>query len=156
PVPATGRVVRLASVTPSSPVGRFSYAEIDDIQRRTQSFEGVAAARNAIFGFSRSRDEQPRLTVGQLVNGDFFSTLRVAPALGRALTALDDRVAGASPVVVISYGMWQREFGGRPDIVGRSLRLNAAEFTIVGVAPQWFTGVNPFLQPALYVPRAMI
>ena len=156
PVPGTGAVVRLTSVTQSSPVGRFSYPEIDEIQKRTQSFEGLATSRNAIFGFSRSRDEQPRVLVGVLVNGDFFSTLRVAPAAGRVFSAQDDQIASARPVTVISYGMWQREFGGRPDVVGGALRLNGIELTIVGVAPQWFTGVHPFFQPALYVPHAMI
>lgn len=63
---------------------------------------------------------------------------------------------GRNAVVVISYGTWQREFGGRPDVIGRRIRLNAVEFAIVGVAPEWFVGVHPFLQPALYVPRMMI
>jgi len=156
PVPATGRVVRLTSLTQSNPVGRFSYADIDDIQKRTQSFEGLAASKTALFGFSRGRDEQPRMTVGILVNGDFFSTLRVRPALGRAFTAADDQVPGRDAVVILSHGMWQREFGGRPDVVGRPVRLNGAEFTIVGIAPPWFTGVHPFFQPALYVPRMMM
>ena len=156
PVPATSRVVRLTSLTRSNPVGRFSYPEAEDIQRQAQSFEGLATAKNAAFGFARSRDEQPRITIGLLVNGDFFTTLGVAPALGRAFSAADDQVAGRSPVVVISYGTWQREFGGRSDVVGRTLRLNGVEFTIVGVTPQWFTGVHPFLQPALYVPRIMM
>src|SRR5262245_52538426 len=77
PVPESRRVVRLTSVTQTSSVGRFSYAELDDIQRRTRSFEGLATSRNAAFGFSQGRDEQPRITLGLLVNGDFFSTLRV-------------------------------------------------------------------------------
>jgi len=156
PVRATSRVVRLTSVTQSNPVGRFSYAEVDEIQQRAQSFEGLATSKNALLGFSQRPGEQPRVTVGILVNGDFFSTLGVAPVLGRALTAADDQVPGLSPVVVISYAMWQREFGGSADVIGRPLRLNAVEFTIVGVSPQWFTGVHPFFQPAVYVPRMMI
>ena len=156
PVPATSRVVRLTSVTQSTPVGRFSYAEVDEIQRRAQSFEGLATSKNALFGFSQRPGEQPRITVGILVNGDFFSTLRVAPVLGRTFTAADDQVPGRSPVVVISDAMWQREFGGRRDVIGRPLGLNGVGFTIVGVAPRWFTGVHPFFQPALYVPRMMI
>src|SRR5262252_785199 len=156
PVPATSRVVRLAAVTDSNPVGRFSYAEIDDIGRRAQSFAGLATARNALFGFARARGEQPRVTIGVLVNGEFFSTLGVAPALGRAFAAADDRAPGERAVVVISHAMWQREFAGRPDVLGQTIRLNQSEFTIVGVAPAWFTGVHPLLQPALYVPRTMI
>src|SRR5262245_39749788 len=155
PVPQTGRVVRLTSLTQSDPVGRFSYVETDEIQARTQSFDGLATSRNALFGLSVGRDVQPRIAMGILVNGDFFSTLRVKPALGRAFDAEDDRIGG-NPAVIISHGTWQREFGGRPDIIGRSLRLNANEFTIVGVTPEWFTGVHPFLQPALYVPHTMI
>ena len=156
PVPETARVVRLTSLTQNSPVGRFSHPEADEIQKRGQAFEGPATSQNAIFGFSQGREEQPRIAVGLLVNGDFFSTLRVAPLLGRGFTAADDQVPGRNPVVVLSHGMWQREFGGRTDVIGRRLRLNAIEFTIVGVAPEWFTGVHPFLQPALYVPRMMI
>jgi len=156
PVPGTSRVVRLSSLTDNNPVGRFSYAEIDDIGARAQSFAGLATSKDAMFGFARARGEQPRVTVGVLVNGDFFSTLGVAPALGRALTRGDDRTPGERPVVVISHGMWQREFGGRADIVGQTVRLNASEFTIVGVAPERFTGLHPFLQPALYVPHTMI
>ena len=156
PVPATGRVVRLTSVTQSSPVGRFSYREIDEIGQQARSFEGLATAKNAVFGLSQAPDVQPRVTLGVLVNGTFFSALGVRPALGRAFTPADDQAPGRSPVTVISYGMWQRDFGGRSDVIGRSVRLNAMEFTIVGVAPEWFTGVHPFFQPALYVPRMMI
>jgi macrolide transport system ATP-binding/permease protein len=156
PVPDTGRVVRLTSLTQSNPVGRFSNAEVDEIAKRTQSFAGLATVANAVFGYSQAANEQPRVTFGVLVNGEFFSTLGVRPLLGRAFTADDDRVPGRSPVVVISDGMWQREYGGRTDVVGRTIRLNAVEFTIVGVAPEWFTGVHPFFQPALYVPRMMV
>src|SRR5262249_51713974 len=155
-VPATGRVVRLTSFTQSNPVGRFSYADIDDFRQRTQSFDGLATSKTASFGFSRGRDEQPRMTIGIFVNGDFFRTLRVMPALGRVFDAGDDRVPGRDAVVILSHGMWRREFGGSPDGIGRQVRLNGADFTIVGVAPPWFTGVHPYFPPALYVPRVMI
>jgi predicted permease len=156
PVPSTGRVVRLTSLTQSNPVGRFSYAELEDLQKRAQSFEGLATSKNAAFGFSRGRDEQPRVVIGIFVNGEFFSTLGVTPALGRAFSADDDQAPGRNAVVVLSHGTWQREFGGRSDVIGQLLRLNGVEFTIVGVAPEWFTGVHPFFQPAVYVPRMMI
>ena len=156
PVPGTSRVVRLASLTDSRSLGRFSYAEVDDVAREAQSFAGLATAKNALFGFARVRGEQPRVTFGVLVNGGFFSTLGVAPALGRALTADDDRTPGERAVVVISHAMWQREFAGRTDVLGQTIRLNQSEFTVVGVAPAWFTGVHPLLQPALYVPHTMM
>src|SRR5262249_13942524 len=78
------------------------------------------------------------------------------PALGRVFTAAEDQLPGRSPVVVLSYGLWQRDFGGRADVIGRTVRLNATEVTIVGVAPQSFTGVHAFFQPSLYVPRTLV
>ncbi len=155
-VPDTGRVVRLVSVTQTSAAGRFSYAEAADIQKGTRSFDGFATSRNASVGFAQRREDQPRATVGAVVNGEFFSTLRVPAALGRTFTADDDRVPGGHPVAMISHAMWQRDFAGRPDVVGRAVRLNSIDFTIVGVVAEWFTGVQPFLQPALYVPAAMV
>ena len=106
PVPGTSRVVRLTSVTQSSPVGRFSWAEVDDIRRDAQSFAGLSASQNAGFGLAQTRDEQPRVVIGLLVNGEFFSALGVTPALGRVFTAADDAAPGRSPVVVLSYGTW--------------------------------------------------
>jgi predicted permease len=156
PVPDTGRVVRLTSVTQGSPIGRFSHPEADEIRTRAQAFSGLAASQNGLFGFSQTPEQQPRVTIGLLVNRDFFSTLGVRPVLGRAFTADEDEVPGRDAVVIISYGTWQREFGGRSDVIGRRIRLNAVEFTVVGVVPEWFVGVHPFLQPALYVPRMMI
>ena len=155
-VPDTARVVRLASATQASATGGLSYPELDDLQARARSISGLAAAQTAGFGLSRARDEQPRVAVGLLVNGGFFSALQVAPVIGRGFTADEDRVPGRDAVVVISYGTWQRDFGGRADAVGRTLRLNGVEFVIVGVAPESFRGVHPFLRPALYVPRMML
>ena len=156
PVPETSRIVRIASVTQNDAVAGFSYPELDEIAARTQTFAGVAGAQTAILGVSQTRDEQPRMAVALLVNGGFFSTLDVTPAAGRVIGDGEDRAPGRTPVVVISYGMWRRDFSRRADAVGRTIRLNGAEFTIVGVTPESFRGVHPFLQPALYVPRMMI
>src|SRR5262245_23026280 len=136
PVPDTGRVVRLTSTTQGSAVGRFSYPEADEIRGRARSFSGLATSQNGVFGFSRTADEEPRVTVGVLVNGDFFSALDVRPVLGRGFNPDEDQVPGRIAVVVISYGTWQREFGGRPDVIGQRIRLNAVEFAVIGVAPE--------------------
>src|SRR6185436_2271364 len=77
PVPDTGRVVRLTSVTQGSPIGRFSHPEADEIRTRAQAFSGLAASQNGLFGFSQTPEQQPRVTIGLLVNRDFFSTLGV-------------------------------------------------------------------------------
>src|SRR6185312_6735844 len=72
------------------------------------------------------------------VSADFFSTLGVSPILGRTFRA-DDDLVGAAPVVVLSGGLWKREFGSTRDIVGKSMVLNGAAYTIIGVIPAGFT-----------------
>jgi putative ABC transport system permease protein len=71
------------------------------------------------------------------VTGNFFSVLGVDPALGRALRPSDD-VPGAAPVTVISYGFWQRQFGGNPSVLGHALDWNGKRYTVIGVLPRGF------------------
>ena len=77
------------------------------------------------------------------------------PALGRLLTPGDDVTPGAHPVVVIAYDFWQTRFGGRPDVIGREIRLNGHVFTIVGVAPAGFPGPQLGSVRQIYVPMMM-
>jgi predicted permease len=77
----------------------------------------------------------------QYVSGNYFEELGVAPVLGRPLSADDDRV-GREVVVVISHRLWQRLFGGTPDVLGRPLRVNGTVATVVGVAPARFFGLS--------------
>jgi predicted permease len=78
---------------------------------------------------------------GQLVSGEYFSTLGVQPALGRMLMPDDNRLVDGHSVAVISHGYWQRRFGGLPSVIGRQIELNRHSFTIVGVGPRSFAGV---------------
>jgi predicted permease len=89
------------------------------------------------------------------VTGNYFQVLGVRPALGRLFGPEDDRVPGASPVLVISHGAWQRRFGGSADVVGRTIRVNGAPFTIIGVGPAGFHGVNSLFGPDGWVPTMM-
>ena len=79
---------------------------------------------------------------GEIVSGSFFSTVGVGTALGRPLGPADDSPS-APPAVVLSYGYWQSAFGGERSAVGRTIRLNGAPFTIVGVADPRFTNLAP-------------
>jgi predicted permease len=82
------------------------------------------------------------LVNGQLVSGDFFQTTGVKAAFGRVIFPSDDS-ASATPVAVLSYGYWQSAFGGKRDVIGRTIELNRASFTIIGVADQRFRGLSP-------------
>lgn len=89
----------------------------------------------------------------ELVSGEFFDVLRVAPLKGRLLGPEDDRVPDGHPVVVIGEALWEEQFGRDPDVVGRVARFNERELTVVGVVPGDFGGVT--LQAQAWVPLAM-
>ncbi len=92
---------------------------------------------------------------GQLVSGNYFSTLGIHPALGRGFLPEEDASLGATPVAVISFGLWRRMFDGDPGVTSRSLRLNGRNYMIVGVAPSGFQGINSIYAADVWVPMAM-
>ncbi|MGB0034122.1 MAG: ABC transporter permease [Candidatus Acidiferrales bacterium] len=86
----------------------------------------------------------------EVVSAEFFSTLGVPTSAGRTLTGNDDQ-SGAEPVIVLSCGYWQDDFGSDPSVVGRTLALNGAVFTIVGVAPKEFFGLQLIVIPNMWI-----
>jgi predicted permease len=98
-----------------------------------------------------SGDGAARMAEGELVSQNYFQTLGVGAALGR-LPQPDDERPGAPPVAVLDYGYWQRMFGGAANVVGRTIRLNNAVFTIAGVADPGFTRLTPGKSVDLWVP----
>ena len=93
---------------------------------------------------------------GLIVSGNYFTVLRVRPALGRGFLPEEDKTASTHPVVVIGYGLWQRRFGADPGLVGRTVSLNAYPFTVVGIAPSEFDGTVAGGAPDVYVPIMMM
>ncbi len=114
------------------------------------------ATLDGIFAWTMT--ERASLTVGNQtdvvshasVTGDYHRILGLRPAVGRLLTAEDDQPGAAT--AVISYGYWQRRFGGDPSIVGSGVTLNQLPFTIVGVEPAGFAGVNLEFSPDVTIP----
>ena len=94
-------------------------------------------------GFRLATPAGAELAMGQLVSGNCFEVLGVSPVLGRLLQAADDRGPGGPLVAVISYDFWHRRFGGDAGIVGRSFELMGQPFTVVGVTPREFFGLEP-------------
>ena len=88
---------------------------------------------------------------GEMVSGNYFSLLGVSPLLGRAIADADLEPAAAN-VAMLSYSYWSRQFGAEPSVLGRRIAINGAPFTIVGVAPRGFVGVDPQLAPDLWFP----
>jgi predicted permease len=98
---------------------------------------------------------EPEQVFGQIVSGSYFEVLGPPFAAGRPFGADDDRQLGERPVTVLSYGLWQRRFGGRADIVNQQITLNGHPFTIVGVTAEGFRGTQPVGGAELWVPFAM-
>ena len=130
-----------------------SYPDYLDLKARNSVFTDMIGYSPMFAAVSLS--DRPRLVLGQVVTANHFQMLGIHPALGRLLVPEDDR-PGAERVVALSYRMWQREFGGDPNVVGRPLALRGQAYTIVGVAPASFTGVVPLLTPELWVPSAHV
>ncbi|MCY4121153.1 MAG: ABC transporter permease [Acidobacteria bacterium] len=113
---------------------------IDALAEETPAFKGF-------FGwFSRpinlSAGDDGRWVNGELVTGQYYRTLGVAPAIGRLLNDEDVRNAIADPVCVLSHGLWQRAFGGDPGVVGRTVLLNGHGYRVVGVTARGFHGAE--------------
>lgn len=96
--------------------------------------------------------DQAEIIDGQAVSGNYFTGLRLNPALGRAITEEDDR-PGATPVVILSYQLWQDRFGADPNVIGQQLKLNQQSLTIIGVTPRGFSGtLQVGFHPAVTIP----
>lgn len=156
PVPQSGDIVSLVSTSRDSAFDRFSYREYLDIRRHTKSYDGVIATGNIrAVGFSPEPGVTPLVRAGMLVSGNFFSVLGVVPQLGRGFRVDEDEAPGRDAVTVLGPDFWRREFASDPSVIGRTIRLNGASFTVIGVAPDTFQGLLIFTRPDFYVPTAM-
>ena len=110
-------------------------ANFVDWRDQSQNFEGMAAIADESFNLTGSGD--PERLEGRRVSATMFPLLGVEPQIGRVFTAAEDQ-SGAQRVVVLSYPLWQRRFGGDPGIIGQSLTLNGESYVVVGVMPARF------------------
>lgn len=143
-----GRVVAVSSVDAARPglTLNMSYPDYLDVRAGVKAFQDVAVwdwqPYNLRSGATAS------FVGGARVSGSFFSTLGVAPLLGRSFTADDDR-AGAAPVLLLSEELWKSRFGARPDVVGSTVRLDGTAYTVIGVEP---SGIGFPERTRLWVP----
>jgi putative ABC transport system permease protein len=128
----------LVQVTMGSP-WYFSNPIWEQLRDRQDIFAGVFAYGR--WNFNLARGGEVRNVNGQYVSGEYFDTLGVRTVLGRTLTRADDR-RGCAGTAVLSHGFWQREYGGRADILGKTISIDDHPFEIVGVTEPGFTGVE--------------
>jgi putative ABC transport system permease protein len=118
----------------------FTYAIWEQVRDQQQPFSGMAVWSSTNFNLAEGG--RSRIVRGMYVNGEFFQTLGVAPVAGRLLSAADDQRGCGLPGAVISYAFWQKEFAGKPSVLGSKLVIDGHPTEVVGVTPPDFYGVE--------------
>jgi predicted permease len=138
-----------ASTKPDGPRGNMTYPDVDDM-RSLPVATGVMAFGHVQANVAHAGRAE-RLD-GQIVTGDYFRVLGIRPHRGRLIAPENDKPGEAA--AVLSFGLWQRMFGGRDDAVGAGIHINGAPFTISGIAPRGFRGPDVFSHSDVWVPIA--
>jgi putative ABC transport system permease protein len=138
PYPEPERLVRVWESAPTKGAFRNVVNPLNflDWRDHSRSFESMAAILDLMTNLSANGE--PVAVQGLQVSPQFFSILRVPPLLGRTFTS-EDGVAGHHQVVIISYELWQRQFGANPQIIGQKMDVDAVPFTVIGVMPRSFS-----------------
>ncbi len=130
-----------------------SYPNARDYREKNDVFQSSALMLHT--GANLDASGTPELINAELVTGNYFDVLGVQFNHGRGFLPEEDLKPGASPVVVLSYALWQRRFGGDATVVNRTIALDRQPFTVIGVAPRGFRGANALAGPDLWVPMMM-
>ncbi len=133
--PEPDRLVALFETSKETPVMAAAYPNYLDWRAEQTVFEDLAARMPA--GGVITGGAEPQRVIGRWVTASFFSTLGVKPLVGRFFSEQEDQ-PGADRVMVLSYGLWQRLFGGDVDLIGKTIFYNSESWTVVGVTPQGF------------------
>jgi len=127
-----------------------SYPDYVDLRDRSHSFDGMAAYEISTAGLDS--DGNPAPIWLYTASGNYFDVLKVQPYLGRFFHATDEHGPNSAPYIVLSYAYWASHFQSDHGVVGRVVRLNKHAYTILGVAPQGFSGTELFYAPDLWAP----
>ncbi|MGA2049588.1 MAG: ABC transporter permease [Terracidiphilus sp.] len=127
-----------------------SYPDYVDLRDRSHSFDGMLVCEISTAGLDS--DGNPAAIWLYTASGNYFDVLRVQPYLGRFFHATDEHGPNSAPYIVLSYAYWASHFQSDHGVVGRVVRLNKHAYTILGVAPQGFSGTELFYAPDLWAP----
>jgi predicted permease len=131
-----------------------SYADLKDFQDGNQAFRAIAGYTSPRV-ITLQRGSASERMFCELATGNYFDALGLRPAAGRFFARDEDSTPGGHPVAVLNFATWQARFGGSQAVIGRTLRINNVELTVIGVAPPKFIGVNAIFGPDLWIPAAM-
>ena len=131
----------------------MSYPMYRDFRDKADVFDGVICRRS--FSVDLGHSGRVDRAIAEIVTGNYFAVLGVQAALGRALTAEDDRKVLAHPVVVLGYDYWRSKFGSDPRILNQTVTINKAPYTVIGVAEAGFQGMEVGDATQMFVPMMM-
>jgi predicted permease len=150
---APGRLVGVYSRDDKTPDSyrAFSYPEYRTLRDDASVFEGLLAQNFAMIGLGE-KDATRRVFAG-VVSSNFFETLGVPLHRGRVFTPEEETPGSERPVAIVGYGLWKKT--GDPDLLGKTLRVNGRAVTVVGIAPEGFSGTMAIASPELWLPLGM-
>jgi predicted permease len=149
-----GRLVELETVAPDGSMVRGSWLDFREYRDRLAPAATVAAHDETAFNLGQAEHAKP--VWGELVSGNYFAVLGVRPALGRVFSREESTdTPGTHPVAVISHRLWTNEFGAAVSVLGKTVRVNRHNLTIIGVTPPKFRGAMAGMQCDLWVPFTM-
>ena len=131
-----------------------SYPDFQDIERGADALAGLTASsyvRGIIASSGRGA-----LVTGEAVTANYFDLLGIPLEHGRGFRADENLVADGSPVIVVSYGLWQRSLGGSAAVIGQPVKISGLDYTVIGVASRQFTGLLPGIAADFWVPLMMV
>ena len=131
----------------------FSYPVYRDLRDRAAGLSHVVAYDASVVALQNGNATERVLR--ELVSGNYFQCLQTKAFLGRLLSPEDDQQPGGHPVAVLTYGYWRERFGGDPNVLDQTIRLNGYPFTVIGVAEPRFRGLRAAFRPAVVVPMMM-
>lgn len=157
PVPRASEVVSILGQAPDTGFGNrnLSYPDYVDLRDTSTRFDSIVAYTIVLTSFTNRSNEPAQRKVGMAVSGNFFEAMEVRPSIGRPLRPGENEVSGRDPVVVLDHDEWRQQFAADPSIVDKRITLGGVEFTVVGVTPEGFTGIDHDVKPAFYIPIAM-
>jgi macrolide transport system ATP-binding/permease protein len=153
PVPRPSELVVLFTSNASSRFLYTSHLNFRDYREALPMFSGMAASVRTKAAISGG--DHPVQVAAELVTGNYFELLELKPAVGHFPEVPSDQALGGTPYVVLGHDFWKRHFGGDPAVVGSTLQLNGFPFTVVGVAPPGFQGLNTLSPRDLWAPISM-
>lgn len=158
PYPESERIVQIEARTPQGPRSEFSHIELGEIRPAVSSFESLTIINRTQYIVWEPGQPAERIN-GVQASSELFTTFGLQPMIGRAFSE-EETLPGRNQVLVISHRFWQQRYGGSPDVIGRTLRMNGETVTIIGVMPPVFDyrllwGNSSFWRPLNYTREQM-